>query len=216
MALQLYSFWRSSAAYRVRIALHHKGLPFATVAKHLVRDGGEQRKADYLAVNPQGLVPALADDGQVIPQSLAICEYLEETHPEPPLLPGSALDRAAIRSLALAVACDIHPLNNLSVTGYVRSQFGADDAAIHRWIAHWILGRVGQAVSALLEPPLLMRRIVEAAVFITNAQRGVLLLSEASELRISDRRVVVPRVPSLRLANRSPRAVITVQPRGKS
>ena len=103
MALQLYSFWRSSAAYRVRIALHYKGLPFATIAKHLVRDGGEQRKADYLAVNPQGLVPALADDGQVIPQSLAICEYLEETHPEPRLLPGGALDRATIRSLALAV-----------------------------------------------------------------------------------------------------------------
>ena len=138
MALQLYSYWRSSAAYRVRIALHYKSLPFETVSKHLLRDGGEQRKADYLAVNPQGLVPALADDGQVIPQSLAICEYLEETHPEPPLLPGSALDRAAIRSMALAVACDIHPLNNLSVTAYVRAQFGADDAGINRWVAHWI------------------------------------------------------------------------------
>jgi maleylacetoacetate isomerase len=152
MALQLYSFWRSSAAYRVRIALHHKGLPFETVAKHLVRDGGEQRKADYLAVNPQGLVPALADDGHVIPQSLAICEYLEETHPEPRLLPGNALDRAAIRSLALAVACDIHPLNNLSVTAYVRSQFGADDAAVQRWIAHWIqrgLGAVEERVRRL-------------------------------------------------------------------
>ena len=152
MALQLYSFWRSSAAYRVRIALHHKGLPFATIAKHLVRDGGEQRKADYLAVNPQGLVPALADDGQVIPQSLAICEYLEETHPEPRLLPGGALDRATIRSLALAVACDIHPLNNISVTGYVRSEFAADDAAINRWIAHWIqrgFGAIEQRVQRL-------------------------------------------------------------------
>jgi len=150
MALQLYSYWRSSAAYRVRIALHYKGLAFETVSKHLLRDGGEQRKADYLAVNPQGLVPALADDGQVIPQSLAICEYLEETHPEPPLLPGGALDRAAIRSMALAVACDIHPLNNLSVTAYVRAQFGADDAGVQRWVAHWIqrgFGALEQRVS---------------------------------------------------------------------
>ena len=138
MALQLYSYWRSSAAYRVRIALHHKGLPFETVPKHLVRDGGEQRKADYLAVNPQGLVPALAIGEHVIAQSLAICEYLEETHPEPRLLPGDALDRAAIRGLALAVACDIHPLNNLSVLNHLRAGFGADDAAISRWMAHWM------------------------------------------------------------------------------
>jgi maleylpyruvate isomerase len=138
MALQLYSYWRSSAAYRVRIALHHKGLPFETVPKHLLRDGGEQLKADYLAINPEGRVPALADGAHVISQSLAICEYLDETHPEPRLLPGSALDRAAIRAMAQVVACDIHPLNNLSVLGYLRSQFGADDAAANRWVAHWI------------------------------------------------------------------------------
>ena len=100
MALQLYSYWRSSAAYRVRIALALKGLPYATIPKHLVRNGGEQLQADYLALNPEGRVPALADDGQVISQSLAICEYLEEQHPEPRLLPGSALDRAAIRAHA--------------------------------------------------------------------------------------------------------------------
>jgi maleylacetoacetate isomerase len=138
MSLTLYTYWRSSAAYRVRIALHYKGLPFESVPKHLLRDGGEQRKADYLALNPQGLVPALAVAGCVIPQSLAICEYLEETHPEPRLLPGNAIDRAAVRSMALAVACDIHPLNNLSVTTYLRSQFGADDAAVNAWIGHWI------------------------------------------------------------------------------
>jgi maleylpyruvate isomerase len=138
LALQLYSYWRSSAAYRVRIALHYKGLPFATIAKHLLRDGGEQLQADYLAINPEGRVPALADGPHVISQSLAICEYLEETHPEPRLLPGSALDRAVIRSLAQAIACDIHPLNNLSVLGYLRSRFGADDAAVNGWVAHWI------------------------------------------------------------------------------
>ncbi len=138
MALQLYTYWRSSAAYRVRIALNFKGLSFESVPKHLLRDGGEQRKADYLALNPQGLIPALADGGFVIPQSLAICEYLEETHPEPPLLPGSPRDRAIVRGMALAVACDVHPLNNLPIQAYLRREFGADDAAVNRWVAHWI------------------------------------------------------------------------------
>jgi maleylacetoacetate isomerase len=138
MALRLYTFWRSSAAYRVRIALHHKGLTFESVPKHLVRDGGEQRKADYLALNPQGLIPALADGDTVIPQSLAICEYLEETHPEPRLLPGSARDRAVVRGMALAIACDVHPLNTIPIQAYLRREFGADDAAVHRWVAHWI------------------------------------------------------------------------------
>lgn len=138
MALTLYTYWRSSAAYRVRIALNLKSLTYESVPKHLVRDGGEQRKEDYLAINPQGLVPALVDDGFVIPQSLAICEYLEEIHPEPRLLPGSARDRAIVRGMALAIACDVHPLNNLAITQYLRSELGADDAAVNRWIAHWI------------------------------------------------------------------------------
>lgn len=138
MALTLYTYWRSSAAYRVRIALNLKSLTYHSVPKHLVRDGGEQRKADYLAINPQGLVPALVDDGFVIPQSIAICEYLEEIHPEPRLLPGSARDRAIVRGMALAIACDVHPLNNLAITQYLRSEFGADEAAVQRWIAHWI------------------------------------------------------------------------------
>jgi maleylpyruvate isomerase len=138
MALKLYTYWRSSAAYRVRIALHLKSLPFESVPKHLLRDGGEQRKPDYLAVNPQGLVPALADDGFVVPQSLAICEYLEEIHPEPRLLPGSARDRAIVRGMAMAIACDTHPLNNLPILGYLKREFGADDEAVHRWVAHWI------------------------------------------------------------------------------
>ena len=138
MAFRLYTYWRSSAAYRVRIALALKGLDYESVPKHLLRDGGEQRKADYLAVNPQGLMPALADDGFVIPQSLAICEYLEEIHPEPRLLPGSARDRAMVRGMAMVVACDTHPLNNLPIMGYLRREFGADDAAVNRWVAHWI------------------------------------------------------------------------------
>ena len=138
MALRLYTYWRSSAAYRVRIALALKGLPYESVPKHLLRDGGEQKQPDYLAVNPQGLVPALADGGFVVPQSLAICEYLEETHPEPRLLPGSARDRAIVRGMALAIACDIHPLNNLAITQYLRTDLQADDAGVNRWVAHWI------------------------------------------------------------------------------
>jgi maleylacetoacetate isomerase len=138
MGLQLYTFWRSSAAYRARIALNLKGLDYDSLPKHLLRDGGEQHKADYVAINPQGLVPALVDDGFVIPQSLAICEYLEELHPTPSLLPGTARDRATVRGMALAVACDIHPLNNVSILLYLREHFGADEAAVKRWIAHWI------------------------------------------------------------------------------
>ena len=138
MSFRLYTYWRSSAAFRVRIALNLKGLEYESVPKHLMRDGGEQRKADYLALNPQGLVPGLEHDGAFVSQSLAICEYLEEIRPEPPLLPGSALDRARIRAMALAVACDIHPLNNLRVLQHLRHEFGQDDEGVNRWARHWI------------------------------------------------------------------------------
>ena len=138
MSRQLYTFWRSSAAYRARIALNWKGLDYQAVPKHLLRDGGEQHKAEYVAVNPQGLVPALVDDGFVVPQSLAICEYLEELHPTPPLLPGTPRERATVRGMALVVACDIHPLNNVSVTLYLREHFGADAAVVKQWTEHWI------------------------------------------------------------------------------
>jgi maleylacetoacetate isomerase len=138
MPVKLYTYWRSSAAFRVRIALNLKGLAFDSVPKHLVRGGGEQRASDYLALNPQGLVPALDDDGRLVTQSLAICEYLEETHPEPRLLPGGAGERAQIRAMALAVACDIHPLNNLSVLQYLRGELRQDHEAVNRWARHWI------------------------------------------------------------------------------
>jgi maleylacetoacetate isomerase len=136
VALRLYSYWRSSAAYRVRIALNLKGLAFETVAKHLLRDGGEQRQAGYLELNPQGLIPALEDDGFVVSQSLAICEYLEERYPTPPLLPADAHARATVRAMTLAVACDIHPLNNLRVMEYVRDKFNADPGG--DWYRTWI------------------------------------------------------------------------------
>jgi maleylacetoacetate isomerase len=138
MALRLYTYWRSSAAYRVRIVLALKGLAYESVPRHLLRDGGEQRRADYLATNPQGLVPALEHDGRILTQSLAICEYLEEICPEPRLLPADPGGRAAVRAMALAVACDIHPLNNLGVQQYLRSELGQGDDAVARWSRHWI------------------------------------------------------------------------------
>jgi maleylacetoacetate isomerase len=138
MTLKLYTYWRSSAAYRVRIALALKGLAYESVPRHLLRDGGEQRHADYLAKNPQGLIPALEHDGHVVTQSLAICEYLEEVFPQPALLPADPLGRAAVRAMALAIACDIHPLNNLSVQQYLRTELGQHDDGVTRWSQHWI------------------------------------------------------------------------------
>ena len=138
MALRLYTYWRSSAAYRVRIVLALKGLAYESVPRHLLRAGGEQRRADYLATNPQGLVPVLEHDGCVVTQSLAICEYLEEICPQPPLLPADPRGRAAVRAMALAVACDIHTLNNLSVQQYLRAELGQGDEGVTRWSRHWI------------------------------------------------------------------------------
>jgi maleylacetoacetate isomerase len=138
MALRLHTYWRSSAAYRVRIVLALKGLAYESVPRHLLRAGGEQRRADYVATNPQGLVPALEHDGCVVTQSLAICEYLEEICPQPPLLPADPRSRAAVRAMALAIACDIHPLNNLSVQQYLRAELGQGDEGVTRWSHHWI------------------------------------------------------------------------------
>lgn len=145
----LYSYFRSSAAFRVRIALNLKGLDYQIVPVHLVR--GEQRAAGYRAVNPAGLVPALVDEGQVLTQSLAIIEYLDEVHPQPPLLPGAAAERARIRAIALTVACEIHPLNNLSVLAYLKHTLGADEDAKRAWYCHWVeqgLATVEQLLAA--------------------------------------------------------------------
>ncbi|QKE62774.1 maleylacetoacetate isomerase [Aquipseudomonas campi] len=139
--LTLYSYWRSSAAYRVRIALGLKGLAYQQVPVHLVKDGGQQHSADYLALNPQGLLPLLVDAGNGgvrIAQSLAILEYLDEVFPVPALLPADPAQRAQVRALALHIACDIHPLNNLRVLQYLSTELGASDEAKNTWYRHWV------------------------------------------------------------------------------
>ena len=136
--LKLYTYFRSSAAYRVRIALNLKGLPYESVPVHLLRDGGEQHAPDYAQLNPAELVPTLVDGEHALGQSLAIIEYLDEVHPSPLLLPGSALARARIRALAQSIACDMHPLNNLRVLQYLAREHQLDEAAKAMWVRHWI------------------------------------------------------------------------------
>ena len=133
---KLYSYFRSSAAFRVRIGLNLKGLAYDIVPVHLAR--GEQRLPEHLQRSPQGLIPVLEDGELSLHQSLAILEYLDETHPQPPLLPSDAAGRARVRALALAIACDIHPLNNLRVLNRLQGEFGADEAARQRWYQHWV------------------------------------------------------------------------------
>jgi maleylacetoacetate isomerase len=136
--MKLYHYYRSSASYRVRIALNLKGLTWQSAPVDLRPGASAQRTPEFLAVNPQGLVPVLADGALTLTQSLAIIEYLDERHPQPPLLPAGAADRAQVRSLALAVACDIHPLGNLRVLNYLRSSFAAEEGAVNAWLAEWI------------------------------------------------------------------------------
>ncbi|MGL6122874.1 MAG: maleylacetoacetate isomerase [Shewanella sp.] len=140
--MKLYGYWRSSAAYRVRIALNLKGITAEQLSVHLVRDGGEQHKAAYRALNPLELVPTLVvddeRDGDALSQSLAIIEYLDEVKPQSPLLPASALERAQVRAMALTVACEIHPLNNLRVLQYLTQTLGLDEAAKNTWYHHWV------------------------------------------------------------------------------
>ena len=132
----LRGYWRSSAAYRVRIALHWKGLAFESRPVDL--RVGAQYEAAYLGLNPQGLVPCLEDGPAALTQSLAIIEYLEETYPGPPLLPADPVGRAKVRAASLAVACDIHPINNLRVLNYLRDELGQPPPAVNAWVRHWI------------------------------------------------------------------------------
>jgi maleylacetoacetate isomerase len=150
--MKLYSYFRSSAAYRARIALNLKGIAFETAPIHLTRGGGEQHAPEFQAVNPQKRVPALAlDNGEVLLQSLAIIEYLDEVYPDPPLLPKDPVERAHVRAVAQIIACDIHPLNNTGPLGYLRHNLKADQSAIQDWYRHWIVTGF-DAVEALIKP----------------------------------------------------------------
>lgn len=149
----LYGYFRSSAAFRVRIALNLKGIAAEQIPVHLLRGGGEQHGAAYKALNPQELIPTLVHDGHAIGQSLAIIEYLDEVRPEPPLLPRAPRARARVRQLAYAIACDIHPLNNLRLLLYLRDAFGADEAKRAEWQRHWMSKGFSALETLLLTSP---------------------------------------------------------------
>jgi len=137
-ALRLYTYCRSSAAFRVRIALNMKGLVYRSEFVHLLKGGGEQFSEAYSEINPQRLVPSLSRGDDTLTQSLAIIEYLEEVQPKPALLPAAPLERAAVRALALSIACDIHPLDNLRVMRYLEHQLGLAKDERERWYCHWL------------------------------------------------------------------------------
>jgi maleylacetoacetate isomerase len=150
--VKLYSYFRSSAAYRVRIAFNLKGLSYETVPIHLQKEGGQQLKPDYRAINPQMRVPTLKlDSGELLTQSLAIIEYLDEVHPQPALLPRDPVDRAKVRALAQLIACDIHPINNLAPLRYLKNELGQDQAKIDAWYHHWVLAGF-DALEAMVQP----------------------------------------------------------------
>jgi maleylacetoacetate isomerase len=136
--MKLYTYFRSSAAYRVRIALNLKGLPYEAVPVHLLKDGGEQLQQGYRMINPSAAVPALQDERGTLTQSMAILEYLEETHPDVPLLPADPLGRARVRELSQIIACDIHPLNNLRVLRYLKHTVGVTEDVKNEWYRHWV------------------------------------------------------------------------------
>jgi maleylpyruvate isomerase len=136
--MKLYNYFRSSASFRVRIALNFKGLPYEYAVVHLTKGGGQQFAPEFRAINPDALIPVLEDDGHALTQSLAIIEYLEETHPEPPLLPRAPLERAYVRAIALGIACEIHPLNNLRVLRYLVRDLQATEDQKNAWYRHWV------------------------------------------------------------------------------
>jgi len=148
--LKLYTYFRSSAAFRVRIALNLKGLGYEPQFVHLAK--GEHLQPAYQAINPQGLLPALQVDGALLAQSLAIIEYLDESHPEPPLLPPDPLGRARVRGLSLIVACEIHPLNNPRVLKYVKNVLGHSQDEVDAWYRHWIADGLAKLQAELDSP----------------------------------------------------------------
>lgn len=152
-SLLLYSYWRSSAAYRVRIGLNLKGLPYEIVPVHLVQDGGQQHSEAYRAINPQELVPTLGHGQRRLGQSLAILEYLDEVWPDRPLLPATARARQRVRALALLVACDVHPLNNLRVLQYFEREWNVPQPERDAWVKHWITDGFAAAEALLAEHP---------------------------------------------------------------
>lgn len=148
--MKLHTYFRSSAAYRVRIALNLKGLTYESVSVHLLQDGGEQKHEAYRAKNPLGLVPTLETESAFLTQSLAIMEWLDETHPEHPLLPTTPGGRAQVRAIAQTIACDIHPLNNLRVLSYLTNELGVSEEQKSKWYRHWVQEGL-QAVERLLQ-----------------------------------------------------------------
>jgi maleylacetoacetate isomerase len=149
--VKLYSYYRSSAAFRVRIALNLKGIAYDTISVHLVKDGGHNKRPEFRAINPQMRVPVLITPaGDTLTQSLAIIEYLDETHPQPPLLPKDPVARAKVRALAELIACDIHPLNNTSPLRYLKRDMGQEQSAIDAWYHHWVVSGF-EALEAMIE-----------------------------------------------------------------
>jgi maleylpyruvate isomerase len=148
--MKLYNYFRSSASFRVRIALNLKGLPYDYLPVHLTKGGGEQLGDAYRALNPAALVPVLDDDGAIVTQSLAIIEYLEDRFPQPPLLPHEPVVRAYVRAVALSIACEIHPLNNLRVLRYLVRELGASEEAKNRWYQHWVEQGLAQLEALLV------------------------------------------------------------------
>ncbi|WP_214470554.1 maleylacetoacetate isomerase [Mesorhizobium sp. dw_380] len=197
----LHNYYRSSTSYRVRIALEMKGLSYDYVPHHLRH--GEHLEPAYLAVNPQGLVPALVlDDGTLLTQSLAIIEYLDDIHPAPPLLPKDALGRARVRMLAQMIACDIHPVNNLRVLTSLRALFGAGDQDITNWFRHWVNEGFQPLEKILVSSPQTgtfchgeapgIADICLAAQITSNARFGVDLTPYPTIARINDACMAVP------------------------
>lgn len=192
--MKLYGYFRSSAAYRVRIALALKGIHVEQVGIHLVKEGGQQLKPDYLARNPQGLVPALElDDGTMLTQSLAIIEYLDSVFPEPLLIPAHPVLAAKVRAVALMIACDIHPLNNLRVLNYLKGPMARPQEEVDQWYRHWILKGGLEAVEALIEgerfcfgdSPSLTDICLIPQVF--NARRSKIDISHLKKIEAVDR-----------------------------